>query len=97
VTGNECGAHTAAALQFRVSGSGPKVWGGQDRTLGRRAGNCWLRVASAARDKAGGPLWEGTATADTMVPRSVPRLRLRGVLDCTASDAAYRAELRPDR
>ncbi|MEU0059341.1 hypothetical protein [Streptomyces sp. NPDC006334] len=32
-------------------------------------------------------------TADTRVPRSVPRLRLRGVLDWTAPDGAYRAEL----
>lgn len=86
-------AHATAALQFQVSGSGPDVWGWQGRTLGRRAGNCWLRVVSAAPDKAGGRLWEGTAAADTLVPRSVPRPRLRGVLDWTASDAAYRAEL----
>ncbi|MFG2836059.1 hypothetical protein ACGFZH_11740 [Streptomyces zaomyceticus] len=86
-------AHATAALQFQVSGSGPEVWGWQGRTLGRRAGNCWLRVVCAAPDKAGGRLWEGTAAADTHVPRSVPRPRLRGVLDWTASDAAYRAEL----
>ncbi|MFI0928668.1 hypothetical protein ACH4TP_32920 [Streptomyces sp. NPDC021012] len=86
-------AHAAAAQQFQVPASGPEVWGWQGRTLGRRAGDCWLRVVSAAVDKAGGRLWEGTATADTHVPRSVPRPRLRGVLDWTSGDVAYRAEL----
>jgi hypothetical protein len=86
-------AHAAAARQFQVSASGPEVWGWQGRTLGRRAGHCWLRVVAATVDKAGGRLWEGTAAADTHVPRSVPRPRLRGVLDWTASDVAYRAEL----
>ncbi|MGW4548520.1 hypothetical protein ACWEN4_19420 [Streptomyces violaceorubidus] len=86
-------AHAAAARQFHVAVSGPEVWGWQGRTLGRRAGDCWLRIVSAEVDKAGGRLWEGTAAADTHVPRSVPRPRLRGVLDWTSPDAAYRAEL----
>ncbi|MFH0180740.1 hypothetical protein ACIA6D_41845 [Streptomyces cacaoi] len=81
-------AHAAAAKQLQVSASGPEVWGWQGRTLGRRAGDCWLRIVSAEADKAGGRLWEGTATADTHVPRSVPRPRLRGVLDWTAPDVA---------
>ncbi|MET9735167.1 hypothetical protein ABZZ79_32380 [Streptomyces sp. NPDC006458] len=92
-TGTGCGAHTAAARQFEVSASGPEVWGWQGRTLGRRAGDCWLRVVSAAVDKAGGRLWEGRATADTAVPRSVSRPRLRGVLDWASAGVAYRAEL----
>lgn len=87
------GAHAAAAQQFRVSASGPEVWGWQGRTLGRRAGDCWLRIVSAEASKAGGRLWEGTATADTRVPRSVPRPRLRGLLDWTVPHVAYRAEL----
>ncbi|WP_411084767.1 hypothetical protein [Streptomyces sp. cmx-18-6] len=86
-------AHASAAQQFQVSASGPEVWGWQGRTLGRRAGVCWLRIVTAEADKAGGRLWEGTATADTHVPRSVPRPRLRGVLDWTSQDVAYRAEL----
>lgn len=86
-------AHAAAAQQFQVPASGPQVWGWQGRTLGRRAGDCWLRVVSAEVDKAGGRLWEGTATADTHVPRSVPRPRLRGVFDWTSRDIAFRAEL----
>ncbi|MFE3995486.1 hypothetical protein ACFXPW_27860 [Streptomyces goshikiensis] len=86
-------AHAAAAKQLQVSASGPEVWGWQGRTLGRRAGDCWLRIVSAEADKAGGRLWEGTATADTHVPRSVPRPRLRDVLDWTSRDVAFRAEL----
>ncbi|WP_274036482.1 hypothetical protein [Streptomyces sp. MMBL 11-1] len=86
-------AHAAAARQFQVAASGPEMWGWQGRTLGRRAGDCWLRIVSAEAGKAGGRLWEGTATADTRVPRSVPRPRLRGVLDWTAPAVAYRAEL----
>ncbi|MFK0047845.1 hypothetical protein ACIQU4_27925 [Streptomyces sp. NPDC090741] len=74
-------AHAAAAQQFQVAASGPEVWGWQGRTLGRQTGHCWLRIVSAEVDKAGGRLWEGTAAADTHVPRSVPRPRLRGVLD----------------
>ncbi|MEU3407670.1 hypothetical protein ABZ766_27505 [Streptomyces sp. NPDC006670] len=86
-------AHAAASRQFQVTASGPEVWGWQGRTLGRRAGDCWLRIVSAEVDKAGGRLWEGTATADTHVPRAVPRPRLRGVLDWTSPGVAYRAEL----
>ncbi|MEU2232566.1 hypothetical protein [Streptomyces vietnamensis] len=86
-------ALTTAARGLQVTPTGPEVWGWQGRTLGRRAGHCWLRVVSTAKDKAGGRLWEGTATADTHVPWSVPRPRLRGVLDWTAVGVAYRAEL----
>lgn len=85
-------AHAAAARQFQVSASGPEVSGWQGRTLGRRAADCWLRVVAAAVDKAGGRVWEGTALADTLVPRSVPRPRLRGLLDWSTDGHAYRAE-----
>ena len=86
-------APAAAARQFQVSASGPEVWGWQGRTLGRRAGDCWLRVVAAAVDKSSGRLWEGMALADTLVPRSVPRPRLRGLSDWSTDDRAYRAEL----
>ncbi|MFJ3946211.1 hypothetical protein [Streptomyces griseoaurantiacus] len=86
-------AHAAAARQFKVPASGPEVWGWQGRTLGRRACDCWLRVVAAAVGKAGGRLWEGTALADSLVPRSVPRPRLRGLLDWSTDGHAYRAEL----
>ncbi|WP_436994070.1 hypothetical protein [Streptomyces sp. enrichment culture] len=86
-------AHAAAARSLQVTASGPEVWGWQGRTLSRRAGSCWLRVVAAPVAKQGGRLWEGTALADALVPRSVPRPRLRGLLDWKADGSAYRAEL----
>ncbi|MFF7443274.1 hypothetical protein [Streptomyces sp. NPDC008122] len=86
-------ALTTAARGLQVTPVGPEVWGWQGRTLGRRAGTSWLRVVSAPSEKAGGRLWEGTALADTAVPRSVPRPRLRNFLDWTDGPCSYRAEL----
>ncbi|MFJ7589537.1 hypothetical protein ACIQZO_19575 [Streptomyces sp. NPDC097617] len=86
-------AHTAAARTLQVNPSGTDVWGWQGRTLGRRAETSWLRVVSAPVEKQGGRLWEGTAHADALVPRSVPRPRLRGLVDWTSGPYAYRAEL----
>lgn len=86
-------AHASAARTFLVTVSGPEVWGWQGRTLGRRAGTDWLRVVSTPVAKQGGRMWEGTALADALVPRSVPRPRLRDLCDWTGGDHAYRAEL----
>ncbi|MFI9210296.1 hypothetical protein ACIGW7_19430 [Streptomyces sp. NPDC053253] len=83
----------AAARGLQVTPSGPEVWGWRGRTLGRRAGTNWLRVVSVLSEKSGGRLWEGTALADTAIPRTVPRPRLRDVLDWTGGPYAYRAEL----
>ncbi|MEF9886874.1 hypothetical protein [Streptomyces sp. P9-A4] len=71
--------HAAAARQFQVSASGPEVWGWQGRTLGRRAGDCWLRVVSTTKDKAGG--------------RSTWR-QLRFAGPSLANDSASRRDLR---
>ncbi|MGW6388955.1 hypothetical protein ACWFR1_00320 [Streptomyces sp. NPDC055103] len=86
-------ALAAAARLLAVRSEGAEVWGWRGRTLGRRAGDRWLRVVSALKEKQGGRLWEGTALADTHVPPSVPRPRLHDVLDWTGGDHAYRAEL----
>ena len=86
-------AHASAARASLVTVSGPEVWGWQGRTLGRRAGTDWLRVVSAPVAKQGGRMWEGTALADALVPRSVPRPRLRDLCDWTGGDHAYRTEL----
>lgn len=86
-------AHAAAARELHVTGSGTFVWGWQGRTLGRRAGRYWLRLLCSPRDKEGGHLREGTATAQAALPRSVPRPTLHHVLDWTADEHAYRAEL----
>ncbi|MFE5592917.1 hypothetical protein [Streptomyces sp. NPDC056549] len=76
-------ALAAAAHEFQVTPAGREVRGWQGRTLGRRVGTSRLRLVSVASDRAGGRLWQGTALADTAVPWSVPRPRLRGVLDWT--------------
>ncbi|MFI6005044.1 hypothetical protein ACIA98_32335 [Streptomyces sp. NPDC051366] len=76
-----------------MTASGPEAWGWQGRTLGRRADRWWLRLVSAPVDKRGGRLWDGTAAADSALPRSVPRPRLHDVTEWTDSTSAYRAEL----
>ncbi|MFE5589933.1 hypothetical protein [Streptomyces sp. NPDC056549] len=86
-------AFAVAAHGLRVTPSGPEVWGWRGRTIGRRVGTSWLRVVSAPSGKAGGRMWDGTLLADQAVPRSVPRPRLRDVLDWTRGPDAYRAEL----
>ncbi|GGV08109.1 hypothetical protein GCM10010275_55380 [Streptomyces litmocidini] len=87
------GAFAVAAHAFHITPSGPEVWGWQGRTFGRRAGTSWLRVVSTPSEKAGGRLWEGTALADAAVPRTIPRPRLRNLMDWTHGSYAYRAEL----
>ncbi|GAA3381312.1 hypothetical protein GCM10020367_72060 [Streptomyces sannanensis] len=86
-------AHAVAARHLQVTPAGAEVWGWQGHTLGRRAGTSWLRVVSTPADRQGGRLWEGTALADALVHPSVPRPRLRGLLDWTCGEHAYRAEL----
>ncbi|MFG3126716.1 hypothetical protein ACGFZU_03285 [Streptomyces tendae] len=86
-------AHAAAARELNVTASGSFVWGWQGRTLGRRADRYWLRLLCSPLEKEGGHLWEGTATAQAALPRSVPRPALHHVLDWTAGEHAYRAEL----
>ncbi|MET7740300.1 hypothetical protein [Streptomyces sp. NPDC005385] len=86
-------AHAAAARELNVTASGSFVWGWQGRTLGRRADRYWLRLLCSPLEKEGGHLWEGTATAQAALPRGVPRPALHHVLDWTAGEHAYRAEL----
>ncbi|MFD3997477.1 hypothetical protein [Streptomyces sp. NPDC058583] len=86
-------AHVAAAQLLAVRPEGAEVWGWQGRSLGRRAGDRWLRVVSASKEKRGGRLWEGTALAATHLPPAVPRPRLHDVLDWTAGEHGYRGEL----
>ncbi|MER7509363.1 hypothetical protein ACIP46_14645 [Streptomyces lavendulae] len=85
--------HERAARAFSVTASGPEAWGCQGRTLGRRAGRWWLRLVSAPVDKRNARLWEGTAAADSALPRSVPRPRLHDVTEWADDAIVYRAEL----
>ncbi|WP_435260466.1 hypothetical protein [Streptomyces sp. 1222.5] len=86
-------AHATAARMFKVAPTGPDVWGWQGRTLGRQAGQWWLRLVCAPQDKRSLRLWEGTATAHHALPPTVPRPRLHDVPEWSAHGHAYRAEL----
>ncbi|MEU8543073.1 hypothetical protein AB0C52_24330 [Streptomyces sp. NPDC048717] len=86
-------AHAAAARTLQVTATGPDVWGWQGRTLGRRAGQWWLRLVCSPSHKRNLRLWEGTATAHQALPAAVPRPLLYDVLEWSADGHAYRAEL----
>ncbi|KUN99386.1 hypothetical protein AQJ67_25735 [Streptomyces caeruleatus] len=86
-------AHAQGARALDAEPSGPEAWGWEGRTLGRRAGHLWLRVLSMSEEKAGGRLWEGTATAAEQIPAVVPRPKLVGIGTWTNDGHAYRAEL----
>lgn len=89
-------AHAAALLT--VTPTGPPAWGWRGRTIGSAALDAyeyrvWLRVLSAAYDKAGDRTWTGTAAAAAHIPAEVSRPYLIEVRDWTGEGAAYRAEL----
>ncbi|MFD4173702.1 hypothetical protein [Streptomyces anulatus] len=87
-------AHTAAAGTLCVRAHGERTWGFKGRTLSRRADDHrWLRVVSSPLDKEPGITWDGTACADTLLPRSVPRPRVHDLLEWTDRTHRYRAEL----
>ncbi|WP_225995106.1 aminoglycoside phosphotransferase family protein [Streptomyces arboris] len=87
-------AHAGAAATLTVRAHGRETWGFKGRTLSRRAGEGrWLRVVATPLDKPRGITWDGTARADTLLPRSVPRPRLHDVFEWTDTTHLYRAEL----
>ncbi|MFJ6809118.1 hypothetical protein ACIQRK_24335 [Streptomyces anulatus] len=87
-------AHAAAAGTLCVRAHGSRTWGFKGRTLSRRADDHhWLRVVSSPLDKEPGIRWDGTACADTLLPRSVPRPRVHDLLEWTDRTHRYRAEL----
>ena len=97
-------AHTVACgylgtvVSSRPSDAGPKeAWGWRGRTLGRPVagpyGPGWLRVVHSPLAEVSGKLWTGPEDAERMVPRKVPRPRLRLVRQWIEGDDAYKAEL----
>ncbi|MFF3430266.1 hypothetical protein [Streptomyces sp. NPDC002602] len=87
-------AHRSAARALLLPAAhGPESWGWQGRTLSRRTGDRWLRVVSQPQDKPLGRLWDGAAAAETALPRTIPRPRLADVMDWTAGEHRYRAEV----
>ncbi|NEA47835.1 hypothetical protein [Streptomyces sp. SID10815] len=94
--GMACGA-LGAVLDPRPSGAPPEAWGWRGRTLGRPVGGpygpAWLRVVHSPVNKADGKLWTGPEDAERLVPRQVPRPRLRRVRQWTQGEDAFKAEL----
>ncbi|MFG3101634.1 hypothetical protein ACGFZL_14095 [Streptomyces sp. NPDC048182] len=76
---------------------GTEAWGWRGRTLGGPVsgplGSGWLRVVRSPADKAGGKWWSGPEDAERLVPREVPRPRLRLVQRWVEGEDAYAAEL----
>ncbi|MEU7414978.1 MULTISPECIES: hypothetical protein [Streptomyces] len=91
-------AHTAKALDVRVE-PGAELWGWAGRTLGAPARTAtgapaWLRLVSAAEDKAAGKLWDGALDAQhAFGDLDGHRPALLAVHDTVDDGIAYRAEL----
>lgn len=92
-----CGFLGAVPDAGPCNGETREAWGWRGRTLGRPVtgpyGPAWLRVAHSPLDKATGKLWTGPEDAERLVPRQVPRPRLRLVRHWVEVDNAYKAEL----
>ncbi|MBT2404344.1 MULTISPECIES: hypothetical protein [unclassified Streptomyces] len=86
-------AHNRAAKALGLTCRGPLAWGFQGVTLGRRAGNQWLRVSRSAKRNAGRKRGEGIVGASLLVPDGVPRPRLYEVHDWTDGKWAFEAEV----
>ncbi|MFC4033117.1 hypothetical protein ACFO3J_16715 [Streptomyces polygonati] len=90
-------AHRKAesALLVGVEGAA-ETWGRGGRSLSRpAAGDQWLRVlaASGPSDNEDTAYWDGSEAAESAIPASVPRPRLKSSYDWLEEDFAYRAEL----
>lgn len=74
-----------------------EAWGWRGRTLSRPViapdGPAWLRVAGAPTGHIVPTFWDGSLDAEHVIPRSVPRPRLRVSHDWSHDSWEYRAEL----
>ncbi|MFJ1706858.1 hypothetical protein [Kitasatospora sp. NPDC088346] len=87
------GAHAKAAAFLGLACTGPSVFGTSGSTVGRRAGDLWLRVSSGRRRFAPRPTGQGPLGAEQFIPESVPRPRLHDTLDWTEAAWAYQADV----
>jgi hypothetical protein len=73
------------------------AWGWRGRTLSQPViasdGPAWLRLACARYGEANATFWDGSIAAETAIPKSVPRPRLRDSHDWNDEPWQYRAEL----
>ena len=92
-------AHRQArtALGVRLGPGAQKVWGWRGRTLSQPVitpgGLAWLRLATAPAGQTAATFWNGSIEAESAIPRSIPRPRLRNWHDWHEESWEYRAEL----
>jgi len=86
-------AHNRAAKAMGLTCTGPLTWGYLGVTLGRQAGERWLRVSRTAKRNAGRKQGEGIVGASLLVSDDVPRPRLYEVYDWIDGDWAFEAEV----
>src|SRR6266511_1809042 len=74
-----------------------EAWGWRGRTLSQPViasdGPAWLRIACAPIGQANASFWDGSIEAETVMPGSIPRPRLRDNHDFSDEPWQYRAEL----
>ncbi|GAA2255067.1 hypothetical protein GCM10010430_43540 [Kitasatospora cystarginea] len=86
-------AHATAAALLGLTCTGAPVWGFLGCTIGQRAGDRWLRVASTTSANAARPAGEGIAGAAALLSDDIPRPRLHDVLDWPEEAHAYQADV----
>ncbi|MCX4752505.1 hypothetical protein [Kitasatospora purpeofusca] len=90
---NLTAAHQKAAGFLGLVCTGPLVFGTSGTTVGRRAGDVWLRVSRGSRRRAPRPTGQGALGAEQFLPASVPRPRLHETVDWTAAGWFYQADV----
>ncbi|MFG2886902.1 hypothetical protein ACGFYV_32200 [Streptomyces sp. NPDC048297] len=86
-------AHDRAAKALGLTCTGPLAWGFQGVTLGRQAGDRWLRLSRSAKRNAGRQQGQGIVGASLLLPDAVPRPRLYEVHDWTDGEWAFESEV----
>nr|BEK67480.1 hypothetical protein KPHV_47070 [Kitasatospora purpeofusca] len=86
-------AHAKAAAFLRLTCAGPAVFGTSGTTLGRQAGDRWLRVSCGSRRHAPRPTGQGPLGAQQLLPDAVPRPRLHDTLDWTDGGHFYQTDV----
>lgn len=86
-------AHKEASQRLGVTCAGPAAWGWEGRTIGRRAGDRWLRLDAAPQGRAEPDPSAGLRGATDRVSDDVPRPLLFAASTWTADGFTYAAEL----
>jgi len=89
--------HARTVLGVRPDPDAQEIWGWRGRTLSRPVsapgGPAWLRLASSPKGQIARTFWDGSLEAQTAIPATVPRPRLRESHDWNDQAWEYRAEL----